>query len=162
MSQAASSRPAGSDRHRMGWGRTVFFVLLCLLIAYGTYDTVREQWPLLRTDMAVQDRAQPAPNARVLEGSCRTFRLFLTRCEATLEASARPGASWQRRVAYDYFGSFDERPVRVLLDPQQPELLTTDAALDRLRNRLVAQVFAGLFGATCLVAAVVLLVRRLR
>ncbi|UFN51031.1 hypothetical protein LPC08_10670 [Roseomonas sp. OT10] len=124
-----------SREPRPGWLRTIVLTVVMLGLAFFISQGVAEEWPMLRDDFAAQGRTKPAPGGHVVEGSCRTSRYFLTRCEATLEAGSSIVPTRRNKVVYSYFGGSEQRPVQVLVDTGHPETLTTDVAMERLWNR---------------------------
>jgi hypothetical protein len=117
--------------------RNTFWVFLgvamfaAMLVAAAYYAA-----PALISDWRIRDAARPIAGARVSEGKCSAKVVFHI-CDATLVLQAPSGAV-TRRVNYVFTGvHVGDYSVRVLADPSQPELATTDMALDKLWNRTI-------------------------
>jgi hypothetical protein len=121
--------------------RTGLILFVAAIAAVGGFLLVPQVGDLV-TDVRLAGKAVPVLGGHA-DGHCTSHRGVLTECEATLTAG-RP-----RRTVHYFFVDLHvgDYQVRVLADPAQPELLTTDLALDHLWNRaltfgLVAPMFA--------------------
>lgn len=92
--------------------------------------------PQIQSDFAIRDAAVPLANARVLDGKCRSQLGLLHTCEATLVVPLKTGEVRRHVEATFAAPHLGDWTVRVMADPQRPELATTDIALDRLWNRV--------------------------
>jgi hypothetical protein len=113
-----------------------------------------EVGPAIRDDFAVRDGAQPSPAVRVVEGRCRSRLFLLQSCDITLSWRGKDGAA-TRKLSYmfiePHMGSWS---AQAMMDPAQPELMTTDLGLERLWNR-VATALGGMVLALLLIVGVV-------
>lgn len=152
MSPVLQSFPQRNLKLKPGRGRgsALMIGLLGLAFAVGmiaalSLGTAQAIW----TDWQVRETAVASGEARLVTGSCRTRALLLHSCRLTLAWSSK-GRSAQREVEYLFVapgtGNFN---VQARLDPQRPELLTTDLGQDYLWNRIAtagAMALLGLLG----------------
>lgn len=101
--------------------------------------------PPIWTDWQVRDTAVATRDARLVTGRCRTRAMLLHSCTLTLAWSSK-GQSTQREVEYMFVspgaGNFT---VQARVDPQRPQLLTTDLGVDHLLDRSITAAVATLF-----------------
>ena len=144
-----------------GWGQkllSLLGMLMCgaMLIALSIYTV-----PNLVSDWQVRDTAMPYADGRVTEGSCHS-KLFVNVCTATLAVQSKSGR-FVRDVNYIFAdihtGSYS---VAVMADPAQPEMLTTDLALDKLWSRTLTLLVGAGFLLTAVLSSIIGLIRRLR
>lgn len=92
--------------------------------------------PPIWTDWQVRETAVASREARLVTGRCRTRVFLLHDCDLTL-AWASKGQSVQREVHYLFLapgsGNFT---TQARVDPQRPQMLTTDLGIDYLWNRI--------------------------
>lgn len=118
--------------------------------------------PGIASDFAIRETAVPLANARVLDGHCRSKLALLHTCEATIVVPLKTGEVRRKVEAVFATPHLGDWSVRVMADPQRPELATTDIALDRMWNR-VATALGGVLFALVLLAGGWLIARdRLR
>lgn len=96
--------------------------------------------PSIRTDLAIRDGAVPAPQVRVSDGRCRSRMLLFQDCEVTLSWRGKDGSHSRTLHAMfvePHMGSWSVTP---MMNPAQPELVSTDLGLDRLTNRIATAI----------------------
>jgi hypothetical protein len=90
--------------------------------------------PTLLTDLQIRDTARPVLSSRV-DGSCRS-KFFINTCNVTLMGGKNPNVV-TRDVTYVFADAHSgDYSVQVVADPERPELLTTDMALEKLPSRI--------------------------
>ena len=96
--------------------------------------------PGIRDDLAIREGASPAPQVRVGDGRCRSRLLLFQDCEVTLNWRGKNGAG-TRTLHYmfvePHMGSWSVTP---MMNPAQPDLVSTDLGLDRLTNRIATAI----------------------
>ncbi|MFZ2872430.1 hypothetical protein, partial [Zavarzinia sp.] len=100
----------------------------------------------LATDSLVLDRAMPAREGRLVDGSCRHSAVLVS-CSARLSARAPDGTPLIRQTFFAFIAwPRDSYPLTVVADPARPSYLTTDLALGMFGNRAatLAVTLAGL------------------
>jgi hypothetical protein len=116
--------------------------------------------PELAQDWLIRDNARPAPHGRLVDTHC-TEKLFIDLCDLTLSADVPGGGTIEREVHYLFANfSFEDLSARVLADPNEPTLLTTDLGLDRLVNRTVMMAAAAVLTVLGLLGGVKLALAR--
>ena len=136
------SRPLAVRAPGMGLGSQLSVLFWTAAFAAATAFFVVPLIGDLATDFGLDGKARPVAGAHV-RGSCSTYGGVLTRCDATLVAPGS-GGEIQRKVDYFFVDlHVGDYGVRVVADPAQPALLTTDLALDKLRNRTITLVIMG-------------------
>lgn len=118
--------------------------------------------PQIQSDFAIRDSAVPLANARVLDGKCRSQLGLLHTCEATLVVPLKSGEVRRKVEATFAAPHLGDWSVRVMADPQRPELATTDIALDRLWNRVATAGGGVLFALAMALGGLVIARGRLR
>lgn len=146
--------PGSNISHRL---LAAFGLLVVLGLTVASFIFVA---PTLWTDWQVRNTAQPVVASRIEDGSCRS-KLFINTCNVTLGAGKASNAV-RRSVTYVFADAHSgDYSVQVLADPEHPEWLTTDLALDKLPSRLITM---GVFWGLMLVGVIAmirgLLVRR--
>ena len=98
------------------------------------------------TDLGLAGKAVPVPGGTV-DGSCSIGSLYTT-CDITLIAPRHAAPAQRRKVNY-LFAEIGvlHHTFRVLADPAQPAVLTTDLGLDRLWNRIITLVVGAVLSA---------------
>ena len=135
---AVPQRSAPRRLAQVGRGprQTLLVVVSILMFGAMLAGAVAYTAPALVSDWQVRDSARPIAGAQVTEGRCST-QLFFEICNAKLLVPT-PSGRVARRLTYAFTGvHVGAYGVRVLADPQCPELATIDMALDRLWNRTV-------------------------
>jgi hypothetical protein len=120
--------PGSNLSHRLlaGFG---FLVMIGLMVASAIFVA-----PALITDWQIRDTARPVLASRV-DGSCRS-KLFINTCSVSLSSGKNPNVV-SRDVTYVFADAHSgDYSVEVVADPQHPEWLTTDMALDKLPSRI--------------------------
>ena len=124
-----------------GWRQTLWAVLGILMLGALLAAAVVYIMPPLISDWQVQAAARPMSGARVTDGRCSSQLVFQV-CGATLDVPTASG-TLSRRVNYLFTGvHVGERDVRVMADPDRPELATVDMALAGLWNRTITLIAA--------------------
>jgi hypothetical protein len=139
MQSVLNALPSRALVLRPGRGATAAWVLaLCGMLLFGGFLAMVtiEVLPGIRTDLAIRDGATPAPQVRVSDGRCRSRLFMFQDCEVTLRWRGKDG-QLTRTMHYmfvePHMGSWSVTP---MMNPAQPDLVTTDLALDRLTNRI--------------------------
>ena len=123
--------------------------VIAALVACGALSAVAPIGDLV-TDLRLAGKAVPVPGGAAA-GHCS--RGFLVSCSLTLTAPRRAAPPQSRKVDYLFFEiGIDRHTFRVLADPAQPSVLTTDLALDRLWNRVIILPVAAVASALSIVA----------
>lgn len=121
--------PGSNLSHRLlaGFG---FLIMIGLMVASAIFVA-----PTLLTDWQIRNTAQPVLASRV-DGSCRS-KLFINTCTVNLTGGKIPNVV-SRDVTYVFADAHSgDYSVEVMADPQHPEWLTTDMALDKLPSRII-------------------------
>lgn len=140
----------------MFWSLFGVVALAALLVAAAIYTA-----PAVLSDWQVREAAHLVPDARVSEGKCSS-KIIVHICDVTLGLRTASGTV-TRRVNYVFTGvHVGDYGIRVMADPARPELVTTDLGLDQLWNRTITLLVIAGGLATCLVAALVALIRNRR
>lgn len=113
-------------------------------------------WPAMKSDWQMLDSAQPVPGG-VVRGQCQSKLVFYL-CELTISSAPPPPVvegrvfapvrpidpkthPVTRDVTYMFVGiPMEEFSPRVMADPRQPVLLSTDLGIDRFYNRAITLV----------------------
>jgi hypothetical protein len=137
------ARPLRVKPPGMTVGSDVWLFLITLFVSAGCAMLVLFPVPALITDVAVKDTAQPMRGATIEHGSCSSH-LFLVTCDATL-ALSWPGKPPLRRTLHYFFvdAHVGDYSAQVVVDPNRPEDMTTDLALEKLTNRVVTWLIGG-------------------
>ena len=113
----------------------VILLLGASLLLLGVIGLAGWVGPQLVQDWGIRNAARPVPHGHLLKSDC-TEKLFIDLCDLTLSTDLPDGGAVQRTVYYLFASTpLEELTVRVMADPAQPALLTTDLGLDRLVNR---------------------------
>jgi hypothetical protein len=126
-----------------GWG----FAMVGLLLFGGFLVMLAvEIVPVVRSDLAIRDRAVPAPQVRVADGMCRSRLFVFQSCEVTLRWRDRAGQG-TRKVSYMFVAwRRTNWAIAPMMDPARPDLVSTDLGLDRLGNRIATLIGWGVIG----------------
>lgn len=124
------------------------------LLLFGVILLVGWLGPELARDWRIRGTARPAPHGHLVYSSC-SEKLFVALCDLTLSADLPGGGSIERTVYYLFATTpLEELVVRVMADPAEPTQLTTDLGLDRVVNRTLMIVGAGVLVLLGVVAAI--------
>jgi hypothetical protein len=137
------ARPLGVKPPGKTFGSDFWLVLLTVFVGLGCALIVLFPLPALVSDYAVRDTAKPIAGATIEHGSCTT-KLFLVSCDADL-ALAWPGKPPLRRTLHYFFvdAHSGDYSAQVVVDPNRPEDMTTDLALEKMTNRLLTMAIGG-------------------
>ncbi|PZW40035.1 hypothetical protein C8P66_1253 [Humitalea rosea] len=151
---SAFPRRALTLRQPLGLWRVLLLAGFGALLAFGALFWLSMQiGPDLVSDFQIRDNARPLGDARLVSGRCTTHLGILHDCDVTLRQDSKARAALMRDVHY-LFADFHTGAYvvsAVLGDPDRPGSLTTDIGMDRLWNRLVLLLIAGVLVVTALI-----------
>ncbi|PWR22689.1 hypothetical protein [Zavarzinia aquatilis] len=137
LSVTLPSRPLRVRPPGLGLRNIVTSLFRALLISGLFLFAIHMLGADLVGDARVLDRAVPAREGRLVDGSCRNKAVLIS-CSARLSARAPDGTSLTREASFVFIAwPRDSYPLTVVADSAQPSYLTTDLALDRFGNRAV-------------------------
>ncbi len=131
------TRPLRLKPEESGPGKAILFLLFATLAGVLLGGWMWTFVPDIISDHQLAEKAQPLENAGVRDGHCRTSQAILTTCDMTLYQSTKNNGRIERKISLMFIGSSKTRSVMVVGDPAHPEMMTTDLAIDAVKNRAI-------------------------
>ena len=129
--------PRGGGLRQRIWATLGVLMFAGFLVAMVVFTG-----PPLVSDWQIHATAQPAEQGRIVKGSCTTKIVFAI-CDLTLSNRTAAGTT-TRSVNYAFTDlHFGDYSAEAMVDPAHPELITTDLGLDKLWNRTLTFLGAG-------------------
>ena len=119
--------------------RTLITILGLAVMGVTVWNAAMYTAPAVISDWQVRSVAKPFPAVTVDMGECAPSAILFQSCTVTLTAPGPAGARTTRKVNYSFlFWQGDSRKMRAVVDPANPQWVTTDWGLSYLVNRTIS------------------------